>query len=122
MSIQLFDRKLLISCLGVLGVSSSIAFPAFAQSNPFNTGNSSLSNTRQSIPVTPGTSNPNGTPTYPYGSRIGGSGIISTPGGQVTLPSVRINNGDGSTTYYYPNGSRATIDGRKIPPTGAIVR
>lgn len=58
---------------------------------------------------------------YPQGSRIKANGIISTPRGQRNIPSVSIKHGDGSTSYYYRNGSRITIDGT-VPPTGTLIR
>ncbi len=122
MSLQLFKHvKILTSWLGLLGVSCLIASPALSQSYPPTRDNTSLNGTAPFIRATPGMSTPNSPGTYPYGSRLDASGIISTPRG-VTLPSVRINNGDGSTTYYYPNGSRVTVDRQKIPPSGAYLR
>lgn len=115
--------RIVTSCLGVLGVSSLIAFPAFSQSAPVNRGNTILNGTTLEPPrLTPGINNPDGTVTYPYGSRLDANGVISKPSGQATLPSVRVNHGDGSTTYHYPDGSSVTIDATKIPPTGVPLR
>jgi hypothetical protein len=126
MCFQLFNRvKILTSWLGVFSISSLIAFPAYCQPNPIRLDSPNLGGTTKDSPpirVTPGMRNRDGTDTYPYGLRISGSGFISTPRGEVTLPSVRINNGNGSTTYYYPNGSSVTIDGSKVPPTGTLLR
>jgi hypothetical protein len=130
MSIQRFNQiKILGSLISVLGVSCLIAFPSYSQSIPPYRSNINLDGTTSNEPIiritpgiTPGMSNSDGRDTYPYGSRINGSGIISSPQGQVTLPNVRVNNGDGSTTYYYQNGSSITIDKTKLPGTGAPLR
>jgi hypothetical protein len=126
MYLQLFNRvRILTSWLGVLSISSLIAFPVYSQPNPVRLDFPNLGGTTKDSPpirVTPGMRNRDGTDTYPYGSRISGSGFISTPRGEVTVPNVRINNGNGSTTYYYPNGSSVTIDGSKVPPTGTLLR
>jgi hypothetical protein len=117
--------KILTSWLGIFGVSSLIALPAYSQSKPINGGTTNRRDTISDTPiirVTPGLRNPDGTGTYPYGSRINESGRIATPRGEVVYPNVRINNGDGSTTYYYPNGSRVTIDKTKVPPIGSPLR
>lgn len=63
-----------------------------------------------------------GNVTYPQGSRINADGIISTPRGKKTIPSVRIKHGDGSTSYYYRNGSYTIIKPTNIPPTGIPIR
>ncbi len=112
-------KKILTSFVGVLGISSLIALPAFAQSNPanrINTVDTSRSNFTQNGKL------PGGSVTYPYGSRINSSGTISSPRGGTTIPSVRVNHGDGSTSYYYRDGSQITIDSNKIPPIGKPIR
>ena len=112
-------KKILTSFVGVLGISSLIALPAFSQSNPANltnTVNTSRSNLTQNGKL------PGGNVTYPYGSRIDSSGIISTPRGERAIPSVRVNHGDGSTSYYYRDGSQITIDSNNIPPIGKPIR
>lgn len=126
MSKRLYNSiKSLIRGLGVLGVSSLIAFPAYSQTAPINSNNTSLSDTTSNRPlirVTPGIPNLEGTATYPSGSSINRSGRISTPRGQSLYPNVRIRNGDGSTTYYYQNGTRIRVDETKLPPTGSPLR
>lgn len=117
--------RILISGIGVLGVSSLMAFPAYSQTAPINRDNTSLSDTTSNRPlirVTPGIPNPDGTTIYPSGSRLNQSGRISTPRGQSIYPNVRIRNGDGSTTYYYQNGTRIRVDETKLPPTGRPLR
>lgn len=59
---------------------------------------------------------------YPYGSRIGTNGVISTPEGGMVLPRVGIDRGNGSTTYYYPDGSQVDVNNNSIPPTGKLLR
>ena len=63
-----------------------------------------------------------GNVTYPQGSRINADGIISTLRGERTVPSASIKHGDGSTSYYYRNGSHITIQPTTIPPTGTLIR
>ncbi len=113
------SRKTLINLIGVLGISSAIALPAFSQQNPPNSSPSININRNATI------RNPRltgGNRTYPQGSRINGNGIISTPRGQRTVPSVSIKHGDGSTSYYYRDGSRITIDATTVPATGKPLR
>jgi hypothetical protein len=109
-----------------MGFSILIALPAYSQNDPFNRDNTSPSRTLLNEPiirVNQGMQNPYGTtPSYPYGSRLGDLGAITTPRGQVIYPNVGVKNGDGSTTYYYPNGTSITIDKTKLPATGAILR
>jgi hypothetical protein len=63
-----------------------------------------------------------GNVSYPRGSRINADGIISTPKGERTLPSVSVPHGDGSTSYYYQDGAHITIKRNTIPPTGTPIR
>ena len=119
--------RILASWLGALGVSTLIALPAYSQISPFNRGNTSPTSgtllNRPTIQINPATQNLYGTASsYPYGSRVNELGWISTPRGQMMYPSVGTNNGDGSTTYYYPNGARITIDKTKLPASGAVLR
>jgi len=43
---------------------------------------------------------------YPPGTQIYPNGAIQTPNGTVIYPSVTVPEGDGSTTYYYRDGTR----------------
>jgi hypothetical protein len=116
--------RILAGWLGVLGVSTLIALPADSQNSPINRGNTSPTPTFVNEPiirVNPGNLNGTGL-SYPYGSRIGSSGAITSPQGQLTYPTVQINHGNGSTTYYYPNGTRITVDRTKLPATGGVLR
>jgi hypothetical protein len=121
-----------ILALGILGLGTLIALPTYSQISP-NSPNDlfdrNITNPNRSllnnpvIQVNPEGQNPSGTnSSYPYGSRINESGAITAPGNQVTYPNVGITNGDGSTTYYYPNGTSITIDKGKVPASGAIIR
>jgi hypothetical protein len=58
---------------------------------------------------------------YPPGSRVYPSGRISTPNG-IIAPSVAVPRGDGSTTYYYPNGTRIDVPNRGGNPLGTYLR
>ncbi len=118
--------RTLVSWLGVLSFSTLIALPAYSQNAPLNRGNTSPSRSLLNDPVirvNQGMQSPYGTTnSYPYGSRIRESGTITTPRGQVISPNVGIRNGDGSTTYYYQNGTSITIDKTKLPATGGFLR
>jgi hypothetical protein len=81
----------------------------------------------QTAPANPGPTAPYGgagnRPNYPYGSRIYPGGRIYVPNGDQVMPSVTVPHGDGSTTYYYPNGTRITVDEGKIDnPNGAVLK
>lgn len=81
----------------------AIAVPAAkAQNSQNGGGNGALSN-------------------YPYGTRIYQSGTIVTPNGQRVVPAVTVPRGDGSTTYYYPNGSSMTVNRQAVEPTGSVL-
>lgn len=58
---------------------------------------------------------------YPTGTRILPNGTISAPNG-ITYPSVTVPRGDGTTTYYYPNGTNITIQSNQTNPTGTYLR
>jgi hypothetical protein len=89
MYFQLFNRiRIVISWLGALGISSSIVLPAYCQPNSIRLDFPSLGSTTKDLPpirFTPGMRNRDSTDTYPYGSRISRSGLISTPRGEENL-------------------------------------
>ncbi|MGA7934040.1 MAG: hypothetical protein WCA35_10880 [Kovacikia sp.] len=63
----------------------------------------------QSSPTAPTPQLPRGTGNYinyPPGTQIYQNGAIQTPGGSVIYPNVAVPKGDGSTTYYYQDGTR----------------
>lgn len=55
---------------------------------------------------------------YPYGTRVYRNGTISSPTSRPVTPSVAIPRGNGSTTYYYPDGTQITIEQNRISPNG----
>jgi hypothetical protein len=59
---------------------------------------------------------------YPYGTRIYSNGVIHAPTGESVTPSVTVPGGDGSTTFYYPNGTHITVNEGRINPTGTLLR
>jgi hypothetical protein len=72
--------------------------------------------------ITPPASNGMGNSlNYPTGTRILPNGTISAPNG-ITYPSVTVPRGDGTTTYYYPNGTNITIKGNQTNPIGTYLR
>ncbi|UBF23634.1 hypothetical protein K9N68_17820 [Kovacikia minuta CCNUW1] len=76
------------------------------------------------IPNTPGTPQPpRGTGNYlryPPGTQIYQNGAIVTPDGLVTYPNGAMPGREGSTTYYYPNGTRITIKKRIFNHTSGL--
>lgn len=112
---------ILTSLVGVLG-ASVIPQPALSQSIPSRYGNvvsPSTSNSTSRVILPPIKGNGiSGIVNYPYGSRVNTGGVVTTPNGTVTPPSVTVNNGDGSVTYYYRNGSQINTNGTKIKPIG----
>lgn len=58
---------------------------------------------------------------YPFGTRVYGNGVISTPKSGLIAPTVAVPRGDGSTTYYYRNGTQITIDRNTNNPTGTVL-
>ena len=59
---------------------------------------------------------------YPYGTRIYSNGTIRTSNGERMTPSVTVPGGDGSTTFYYPNGTHIRVNDGTINPTGTPLR
>jgi hypothetical protein len=59
---------------------------------------------------------------YPSGSQIYTNGAISVPNqSTIIYPAATINNGDGSTTYYYSNGTKVNINKNSISPSGTYL-
>lgn len=126
-------KNILTSFVGVLGISSLIVFPAAAQ----QLGTNRVNPIQPVAPIYPVNftnriNNPippaqNGAVlgergNYPYGSRLEQNGTISTPQGGTTVPNVTINRGDGSTSYYYPDGSRVDVNNNSVPASGKLLR
>lgn len=59
--------------------------------------------------------------TYPPGTQIYRNGGIQTPNGQVIYPTVAVPKGDGTTTYYYSNGTRIDLNQRSVNPSGTYL-
>lgn len=59
---------------------------------------------------------------YPPGTRVApNNGRITTPTNDTLYPSNTIDNGNGTKTYYYRNGTRVIIKNDKINPGGAYL-
>jgi hypothetical protein len=59
---------------------------------------------------------------YPSGTRIYNNGSINLGNQKMIYPSVTINHGNGSSTYYYPNGTRITTDkNNTVSPSGTFL-
>lgn len=99
-------QRLLPGVMLAVLLEAAIAVTANAQSPP-------------DAPInTPGSSN---LINYPPGTRIYQNGGIQTPNGQVIYPSVAVPRGDGSTTYYYNNGTRIDLNRRTVNPNGTYL-
>ncbi|WP_017314362.1 hypothetical protein [Mastigocladopsis repens] len=96
--------KLLIVGVTVLGVSFLMPQGAEAQSSS--------------------TSSPSGGNilNYPSGTRIYPNGVIDPPRRRAIYPATTVKNGDGSTTYYYRNGTRMTTDSNTVSPGGTFLK
>jgi hypothetical protein len=94
--------KVLILTVAALGASSLTPQMAWAQNNSASNGVGNFLK-------------------YPVGTRVYENGRIRTPEGSI-YPSTTINNGNGFTTYYYPNGTQVKIRNSKIGPGGTNLR
>lgn len=128
-------KKILTGLVGALGISYLIILAADAQQSqepnsvapirPITSNNSINSINRvntNSITPTQNGKVVGDRNAYPYGSRIGTNGVISTPQGEMILPRVKIDHGDGSASYHYPDGSRIDVNSNSIPPIGKPLR
>ena len=59
---------------------------------------------------------------YPDGSKVFDNTRISTSSGSLLYPSLTIHHSDGTTSYYYRDGLRITVDPTKISPCGTPIR
>ncbi|GEM_PF-4636506 len=129
--------KVLTNVTRVLGVSSLIASlivsPAYSQSNHTyrklyrihrvpRTQIRIRPRYRQLYPGNGPIDNISGVTSYPYGSQLYSNGTVQTSNGRVVPPSATVNHGDGTTSYYYSNGSRIDTYNNSIPPTGIYMR
>lgn len=76
---------------------------------------------RELNPAGRATGNISGYAAYPYGSRVYGNGTVQKPNGQVVSPASTITHNDGSTTFYYPDGSHINTNGSRIPSFGTPI-
>ena len=103
-------KRFIVSCLSILSLLAATQSAISAQTI---TQNPSRSNPYQ------GTGN---LLNYPSGTRIYSNGSLNIPNQKIISPSVTINNGDGSSTYYYSNGTRITTEKKNtISPSGAFI-
>lgn len=120
-------QKMLVSLLGVMG-TISIAFPALSQQQRIDSIDSTPNHSvNQPNRINTNTSSfdgrvQGGNRNYPYGSKVFDNGTISTPNRGSVYPSSTIRHGDGTTSYYYRDGSRITVDPTKISPSGTPIR
>ncbi|MBI4784715.1 MAG: hypothetical protein HY785_25875 [Oscillatoriophycideae cyanobacterium NC_groundwater_1537_Pr4_S-0.65um_50_18] len=59
---------------------------------------------------------------YPAGTQVYPNGVIQTPRGENLPPAAIIPHGDGSTTFYYSNGTQITIERNAANPLGTPLR
>lgn len=117
----------LVSLVGVWG-AIAIALPALSQQQQMKPANSnfidSIKPTNRSDSNTPNFDGRvrGGNREYPFGSKVFDNGTISTPNSDPVYPSSTIRHGDGTTSYYYRDGSRITVDPSKISPSGTPIR
>ncbi|KAF3886360.1 MULTISPECIES: hypothetical protein [Nostocales] len=58
---------------------------------------------------------------YPFGTRIAPNGRITTPNNGTLYPSNTIDNGNGTKTFYYRNGTRVILRKDKMKPGGVYL-
>ena len=123
----------LVRILGASLTALLITLPAYSQNLPAHRVRHRIHRpTPSRIRITPrlGEFNPAGSAThnisgvvaYPYGSRVFNDGTVQIPNSQVVAPATTINHGNGSTTYYYPDGSHIDTNGSAIPAFGTPLR
>ncbi|KYC35054.1 hypothetical protein WA1_09980 [Scytonema hofmannii PCC 7110] len=95
--------KLLITGVAVLGALTPQL--AWAQNDPNSYGSQGTGNFLS----------------YPSGTRIAPNGRITTPNNGTLYPSNTIDNGNGTKTFYYRNGTRVILRKDKMKPGGAYL-
>ena len=60
-------------------------------------------------------------PNYNSGTRIDKNGTIYIYNGGVILPTSTVNEGNGITTYYYPDGTHLSIQNHTISQSGNLI-
>jgi hypothetical protein len=121
-----YAQKMSLGVVGIWG-AMAIALPALSQQQvkPANSNFiDSIKPTNRSDSNTPNFDGRvrGGNRDYPYGSKVFDNGRISTPNNGSVYPSSTIRHGDGTTSYYYRDGSRITVDPTKISPSGTPIR
>jgi hypothetical protein len=122
-----YAQKMSIGVVGIWG-AMAIALPALSQQQQINLPNSNSINPINPINrINPKISNFDGRVRsdnrgYPYGSKVFENGRISTSNNDSVYPSSTIRHGDGTTSYYYRDGSRITVNSTKISPSGTPIR
>ncbi len=102
-------KRFIVSCLSILSLVATTQSVTSAQTI---TQNPARSNASQ------GTGN---LLNYPSGTRIYNNGSLNLNNGKIIYPSVTINHGDGSSTYYYSNGTRITTKKNTVSPSGTFI-
>jgi hypothetical protein len=58
---------------------------------------------------------------YPAGSQIYRNGAIVLPDSRTVYPTNTVRNGDGTTSFYYADGTKITTQGNAINPSGSYL-
>ncbi len=102
-------KPFIVSCLSILSIVTATQSVVSAQTIAQNPASSNADQ---------GTGN---LLNYRSGTRIYNNGSINIPNEKIIYPSVTINHGDGSSTYYYSNGTRITTDKNTVSPSGTFL-
>ena len=103
-------RRLITGVLAVVALELSSAAAVNAQAAIDRIGTFNFPSTRDSQP------------NYPNSARIYSNGAIRSPRGQVASPAATVKHGDGSTSFYYPDGTRIRVEKKTINPIGTPIR
>ncbi|MBD1864064.1 MULTISPECIES: hypothetical protein [Trichocoleus] len=103
-------QRLIAGVLVVLGLELSSAAAVQAQAAIDRLGTFNFPNTRDSQP------------NYPNSARVYSNGAIRSPRGQVASPAATIRHSDGSTSFYYRDGTQIRVDKKAISPVGTPLR
>lgn len=103
-------RRLMTGVLAVVALELSSVAIANAQAAIDRIGTFNFPNTRDNQL------------NYPSSSRIYSNGVIRSTRGQVASPAATVKHGDGSTTFYYPDGTRIRVEKKTISPVGTPIR
>jgi hypothetical protein len=103
-------KRLIAGVLAVVAIELSSAAAVHAQAAIDRLGTFNFPNTQNNLP------------NYPNSSRIYSNGAIRSTRGQVASPAATVRHGDGSTSFYYPDGTRIRVDKKTITPVGTPLR